>query len=69
MKTLRMTFGTPVANERMVLSLPYPKEGLTQAEIETAMQAVIDRNVFVAGPNSRMGADIVDRTVTVVFGD
>jgi len=69
MKTLRMTFGTPVANENLVLSLPYPKEGVTQAEIETAMQAVIDHAVFVAGPNSRIGADIVDRTVTVVFGD
>ncbi|NLI95515.1 MAG: DUF2922 domain-containing protein [Synergistaceae bacterium] len=69
MKTLRMTFGTPVANETLLLSLPYPKEGLTQAEIETAMQAVIDHGIFVAGPNSRLGADIVDRTVTVVFGD
>ncbi len=69
MKTLRMTFGTPVANENLVLSLPYPKEGVTQAEIETAMQAVIDHAIFVAGPNSRLGADIVDRTVTVVFGD
>ena len=69
MKTLRMTFGTPVANENLVLSLPYPKEGVTQAEIETAMQAVIDHAIFVAGPNSRRGADIVDRTVTVVFGD
>jgi hypothetical protein len=45
------------------------KDGLTQSEIETAMQAVIDHNIFVAGPNSRLGADIVDRTVTVVFGD
>ena len=69
MKTLRMTFGTPVANENLVLSLPYPKEGVTQAEIETAMQSVIDRGIFVAGPNSRLGAEIVDRTVTVVFGD
>jgi len=69
MKTLRMTFGTPVANENLVLSLPYPKEGVTQAEIETAMQAVIDHAIFVAGPNSRLGADIVDRTVTIVFGD
>jgi hypothetical protein len=69
MKTLRMTFGTPVANENLLLSLPYPREDLTQAEIETAMQAVIDHNIFVAGPNSRLGADIVDRTVTVVFGD
>lgn len=33
------------------------------------MQAVIDHAVFVAGPNSRLGADIVDRTVTIVFGD
>ena len=69
MKTLRMTFGTPVANENLVLSLPYPKEGVTQAEIETAMQAVIDHAIFVAGPNSRLGADIVDRTVTIVVGD
>ena len=69
MKTLRMTFGTPVANENLVLSLPYPKEGVTQAEIETAMQAVIDHAIFVAGPNSRLGADIVGRTVTIVFGD
>ena len=69
MKTLRMTFGTPVANENLVLSLPYPKEGVTQAEIETAMQAVIDHAIFVAGPHRRLGADIVDRTVTIVFGD
>ncbi len=68
MKTLRMTFGTP-ANENWLLSLAYPRDGLTQAEIETAMQAVIDHPVFVDGPNSRIGADIVERTVSVVFGD
>ena len=41
MKTLRMTFGTPVANENLVLSLPYPKEGVTQAEIEKISGVVL----------------------------
>ncbi|MCK7476141.1 MAG: DUF2922 domain-containing protein [Candidatus Moduliflexus flocculans] len=41
-----------MANANPVLSMAYPKDGkLTQAEIETAMQAVIDHAIFAAGPN------------------
>ncbi|HOA77308.1 MAG TPA: DUF2922 domain-containing protein [Thermosynergistes sp.] len=63
MKTLRMIFNT-ADDDQWVLSLRYPKDDITAAEVETAMQTIVDNDVFVSGPVSIAGAEIVDRTVT-----
>ncbi|MBC7077769.1 MAG: DUF2922 domain-containing protein, partial [Synergistales bacterium] len=40
MKTLRMIFNT-ADDDRWVLSLRYPKDDITAAEVETAMQTIV----------------------------
>ena len=61
-KTLRMIFNT-VDNDQFVLSVKDPKDGLTATEVESAMNAIIATDAFVAGPVSIDSAEIVDRTV------
>ncbi len=63
MKTLRMQFGTAEGG-RWQLSLNYPREDLNAADVEAAMQELIDSNAFVEGLVGILAADIVDRTVT-----
>lgn len=63
MKTVRMRFGT-ANGETVSLSLGYAKDSLTEAEVRTAMQAVIDNPIFVTAPASIRSAELVDRTVT-----
>jgi hypothetical protein len=63
MKTVRMRFGT-ADGATMSLSLGYAKDTLTEAEVRTAMQAVIDNPIFVTAPATVKSAELVDRTVT-----
>lgn len=62
-KTLRMVFGT-VAGDPWSLTLRYPKENLTAQDVETAMQAIIDADVFASGLTEIVSAQIIDRVVT-----
>jgi hypothetical protein len=62
-KTLRMVFGT-VVGDPWSLTLRYPKDDLTAQDVETAMQAIIDADVFASGLTEIVAAQIIDRTVT-----
>jgi len=64
-KTLRMHF-TTASGDNWTMSLKYPKDGLTKAQVDTAMQAVIDSGIFLKGPAAIAGCDVVDRTVTEI---
>jgi len=68
LKTLRMQFGTG-DGDRWQLSLNYPREDITPAEVETAMQSIISSGAFVNGLVSILAADIVDRTVTELISN
>lgn len=63
-----MYFGT-ADGDRWQLSLNYPREDLTPAEVETAMQSLIGSGAFVSGIMNVLAADIVDRTVTELIGN
>ena len=39
----------------MILNIEEPKPGVTKAEIDTAMQAIVDNNVFTSA-----GGDLVE---------
>jgi len=67
LKTLRMVFGTS-DNDTMSISLKYPKDGLTPAEVQTAMQSIIDNSIFVDDINSILSAEITESTVTELIG-
>jgi hypothetical protein len=62
-KTLRMVFGT-VAGEKWPMTLRYPKDDLDAQDVQTAMQAVIDADIFASGLNDILAAQIIGRTVT-----
>jgi len=62
-QTLRMVFGT-AAGDPWAMTLRYPKNDLTAQNVTDAMQAVIDADVFAAGLNSIVSAQIIDREVT-----
>ena len=61
-KTLRMIFNT-ADNDQFVLSVADPKDDLTALEVESAMNAILATDAFVAGPVSIDSAEIVDREV------
>ena len=63
MQTLKMVFGT-IAGDPWSMTLSYPKADLTALNVETAMQAIIDADVFASGLTSILGAQIIDRVVT-----
>jgi len=48
MKTLKMVF-TLEAGGNLTYSLNDPKEGLTQAEVKTVMQKMLDKGAVVSG--------------------
>ena len=59
------------AGKKVILKIENPKAGVTKAEIDAAMQVVVDNNIF-----NTSGGDIVDavegrlRTITLdVIGD
>jgi len=57
-----MIFNT-VDDKQFVLSVADPKDNLTAAEVESAMNAILATDAFVAGPVSINSAEIVDREV------
>ena len=66
MKTLRMKFATDLG-KTFIVSLGYAKDSLSAAEVETAMDAVIDGDIFATPLLSVAGAELVDRTVTDIL--
>ena len=66
MKTLRMKFAT-TEGKTFTISLNYARDDLDAAEVETAMEAMLDEEIFAEGPAGLSGADLVDRTVTPLF--
>ena len=66
MKTLRMKFAT-TEGRPFTISLNYARENLTADEVETAMEAMLDEEMFAEGLAGLSGADLVDRTVTPLF--
>ncbi len=63
-----MHFST-AGGDKWTMNLKYPQEGLTEAQVTTAMQAVIDSALFLKNPTGILGADVVDRSVTEIFGE
>lgn len=66
MKTLRMKFAT-TEGKTFTISLNYAREDLTAGEVETAMESMLDEEMFAEGLAGLSGADLVDRTVTPLF--
>ena len=66
MKTLRMKFVTDEGKTHTI-SLNHARADLTASEVETAMEAMLDEEIFAEGIAGLSGADIVDRTVTPLF--
>lgn len=64
-KTLRMIFGLPSGKE-WVLSLANPRTNLTESEVTAAMQAIINSDLFLVGPDTIVRAEVVSRNVTEV---
>ena len=67
MKTLRMEFSTP-EGKNFLVSLPNVKDGLTAGAVQTAMDALVAQNVFTSTLEAVVGAEVVDRTATVLIG-
>ena len=64
-KTLVLTFLCADGKE-WKLNLARPKEGLTKAQSDAAMNAVITQDIFLKAPVSAVEAAYLDRTVTAV---
>ncbi|OPX90224.1 MAG: hypothetical protein A4E53_01110 [Pelotomaculum sp. PtaB.Bin104] len=68
-KVLRMSFKNEGGNT-VSISLDAPKETLTAAEVEAAMDLVITKNIFTSsGGNlvAKSDAKIIDTTVTDLY--
>ena len=64
-KVLKLTF-TCADSKDWTLSLKYPKDGLTLAEANTCMDAIIAQEVFLSAPVTKKGAEIVETVTSVV---
>ncbi|WP_213693208.1 DUF2922 domain-containing protein [Aminiphilus sp.] len=64
---LYLIFGLASGKEWRI-SLSNPRTDLTALEVQTAMQAIIDSEVFTAGPDTIVGAQLVSRTTTKLIG-
>lgn len=67
--TLQLSFLTELGNT-VTLSIPDPKPGLTETEVQQAMQTIIDKNVFTSTTGSLVAikaARVVAREVTPLF--
>ena len=64
---LYMIFGLANGKEWRI-SLSNPRSDLTASEVQTAMQAIIDNEIFLAGPDTIVGAQLVSRTTTKLIG-
>ena len=67
MKTLRMEFATG-EDKNFVVSLPNAKDGLTAAEVTTAMNALVTQDIFVTALTGIVSADVVTRTEDPLIG-
>jgi len=68
-KILRMTFETAGGNASSI-TLPSPRDTLTAAEIESAMQLVITKNIFNSSGGDLVGIrdiKIIDTTTNDLF--
>jgi hypothetical protein len=61
-----MKFATDGGKDLMV-SLNHVRDDLVSADVEDAMEAMIDQEFFAEAILGISGADIVDRVVTVLF--
>jgi hypothetical protein len=64
--TLSMKFGT-AAGKSAVINIQPCKPGLTASDVSGAMDLMISSGVFVLGLNDKLGASIVERSVTDLF--
>ena len=67
-KVLQLTF-TNANNQSLTISIDNPKANLTEAEVNAAMQTIIDQGVFAKEGyvfNSKKSAKIVERNVTPI---
>ena len=62
-KTLEMTFKDS-AGKNVMISIPNPKDGLTLAQVDTVMQDIIDKNIFVTTNGNLV--DVVEAKIRVV---
>ena len=67
MKTLRMEFSTG-EDKNFVVSLSNAKDGLTAADVTTAMNALIAQDIFVTPLTGIESADVVTRTEDPLIG-
>jgi len=68
-KVLRMTFNNTLGSA-VTITLPEPKASLTAAEIETVMDQIITKNIFVTSGGeliSKRDVKIVDTTTEDLF--
>ena len=68
-QTLRMSFLNQGGNN-VTISLDNPKEDLTAAEVQTAMDLIIARNIFTSSGGdliSKAYARVIDTTTTELF--
>jgi uncharacterized protein with ACT and thioredoxin-like domain len=68
-QTLQMRFRTQ-GGSIVTLNLNNPRDNLTAAEVQNAMDQIIAKNVFLTGSGalvSKVSAQIVDRTTNVLF--
>jgi hypothetical protein len=49
------------------MTLRYPKDDLDAEDVEAAMEAVIEADVFASGLTDALAAQIIGRTVTDLF--
>jgi hypothetical protein len=63
MKSVRLKFGTSDGKKRTI-SLQYPRADITELEVRSAMQALIDNNIFVNSLTAIASAEMVETTVT-----
>ena len=68
-QTLRMVFLNQ-GNNNVTLSLDNPRNNLTAAEVQAAMDTIIAKNIFTSSGGdlvSKVSAKIIDTTTTELF--
>ncbi|MDQ7096311.1 DUF2922 domain-containing protein [Desulfosporosinus sp. PR] len=68
-KVLRLSFSNASGNA-VTITLPQPKEGITAAEIEAAMDLIIARNIFLSPGGelvSKRDAGIINTTTEDLY--
>lgn len=68
-QTLRMAF-LKQGGRNVTLSLDNPRNDLTAAEVQTAMDLIIARNIFTSSGGdlvSKVNARVIDTTTTELF--